>query len=69
MEVFIETGKRRTFAGSVYWPGWCRWGKGEQAALESYARSRELMEQAGAVDDLPELNRRKAECLMATGEQ
>ena len=38
-----------------------------QAALELFARSEELMEQAGAVDDLPELQRRKAESLMATG--
>jgi len=39
----------------------------DQAALELFARSEELMEQAGAVDDLPELQRRKAESLIATG--
>jgi tetratricopeptide (TPR) repeat protein len=39
----------------------------DQAALELFGRSEELMEQAGTVDDLPELQRRKAESLMATG--
>jgi Nif-specific regulatory protein len=39
----------------------------DQSALELFARSEELMEQAGTVDDLPELQRRKAESLMSTG--
>jgi tetratricopeptide (TPR) repeat protein len=39
----------------------------DQSALELFARSEELMEQTGTVDDLPELQRRKAESMMATG--
>jgi len=35
--VFLEIGARRTFASAAGWPGWCRAGKNEQAALESLA--------------------------------
>jgi hypothetical protein len=31
--VSIEAGKRRAFAQSCDWPGWCWWGKDEQAAV------------------------------------
>jgi len=31
--VVLEVGRRRTFATAVDWPGWCRSGNGEQAAL------------------------------------
>ncbi len=31
--VSVEAGKRRAFAQSCDWPGWCRWGKDEQAAV------------------------------------
>ena len=33
--VYIETGKNRCFACSLDWPGLCRSGKGEEAALSS----------------------------------
>jgi hypothetical protein len=33
--VFVETGKKRTFAGAVDWPGWCRSGCDENAALQA----------------------------------
>ncbi len=33
--VYIETGKKKTFAGAVDWPGWCRWGKDAQAAFQA----------------------------------
>lgn len=33
--VYLETGKTWTFACAVDWPGWCRRGKGEQAAIET----------------------------------
>jgi len=33
--VYIEAGKRRVFAGAVDWPGWCRSGRDEDAALEA----------------------------------
>jgi hypothetical protein len=33
-DVYLESGKTWTFAAAVEWPGWCRRGKGEEAALE-----------------------------------
>jgi hypothetical protein len=33
-EVYLETGKTWSVACAVDWPGWCRRGKGEEAALE-----------------------------------
>jgi hypothetical protein len=35
--VYLEVGTKRVFASSAAWPGWCRGGKTEQAALESLA--------------------------------
>ena len=35
--VFLEVGAKRTFASAAVWPGWCRAGKNELAALESLA--------------------------------
>ncbi|HKV87349.1 MAG TPA: hypothetical protein VJT78_05070 [Candidatus Dormibacteraeota bacterium] len=35
--VYVETGTKRTFASAADWPGWCRAGKNEQAALEALA--------------------------------
>jgi len=31
--VYVERGKKRTFAGATEWPGWCRSGRDEEAAL------------------------------------
>ncbi len=31
--VYLETGERRTFAGAIDWPGWCRSGRDEAEAL------------------------------------
>ncbi len=33
--VYLEIGKTRTFAGALDWPGWCRSGRDEAAALET----------------------------------
>jgi hypothetical protein len=33
--VYLEQGKTWTFAGALDWPGWCRRGKGDEAALEA----------------------------------
>jgi hypothetical protein len=33
--VFLEVGAKRTFASAADWPGWCRSGKDEHAALAS----------------------------------
>jgi len=35
--VYLEVGSKRTFASAVGWPGWCRSGKSEHAALEALA--------------------------------
>jgi hypothetical protein len=35
--VFLEVGAKRTFASAAGWPGWCRAGKNEHAALEALA--------------------------------
>ena len=35
--VYLETGRRRVFAGALDWPGWCRSGKTEEGALEALA--------------------------------
>jgi hypothetical protein len=57
LHVYVEIGSKRVFAGALDWPGWCRSGRDEPAALEAliaygprYARA------IGAVDlglDLP----------------
>jgi hypothetical protein len=35
--VYLEVGKKRVFAGAIDWPGWCRGGRTEEAALEALA--------------------------------
>lgn len=35
IDVFLETGKKRTFAGSVAWPGWSRSGRDDASALQA----------------------------------
>src|SRR5918999_2078845 len=35
--VYLEIGDKRTFAGAIDWPGWCRSGRTEEAALEALA--------------------------------
>lgn len=37
IECYFEVSPRRTFAGALEWPGWCRSGKSEEAALEALA--------------------------------
>ena len=36
-EVYIEAGQKRTFVGVLAWPGWCRSGRDETAALQALA--------------------------------
>jgi hypothetical protein len=33
--VYLETGQKRTFAGALDWPGWCRSGKEAEPALQA----------------------------------
>ena len=35
MDVYLEIGKKRTFAGVLDWPGWCRSGRDEASALQA----------------------------------
>lgn len=35
IDVYLEVGKKRTFAGALDWPGWCRSGRVEEAALQA----------------------------------
>lgn len=48
----LEVGRRRTFARAVEWPGWCRSGRGEEAAVDALAeyagRYRDVTLRAGA---------------------
>ncbi|MBX7233727.1 MAG: hypothetical protein K1X65_05035 [Caldilineales bacterium] len=34
---YLEIGQKRTFAGAVDWPGWCRSGRDEGSALQALA--------------------------------
>lgn len=33
IDVYLEIGNKRTFAAAIEWPGWCRSGRDEKAAL------------------------------------
>lgn len=35
IDVYLESGTRRVFAGAIEWPGWCRSAKDEDTALEA----------------------------------
>jgi hypothetical protein len=35
LAVYLEIGPKRTFAGAIEWPGWCRIGRGETEALDA----------------------------------
>jgi hypothetical protein len=35
LNVYLELGSRRTFAGALDWPGWCRAGRDEHTALRA----------------------------------
>jgi hypothetical protein len=35
IDVYLEIGTKRTFAGAIEWPGWCRSGRDEASALDA----------------------------------
>lgn len=35
IKIYLEIGQKRTFAGALDWPGWCRSGRDEESALQS----------------------------------
>jgi hypothetical protein len=68
--VYVEVTPKRTFAGAVEWPGWCRSGKTVDAALEALvayadryssviARSRLGFKPPSGVEDLEVVERLK----------
>ena len=53
--VYLEVGARKVFACALDWPGWCRAGTGEEAALSALAnyasRHTAAAERAGVIFD------------------
>ena len=39
IDVYLETGNKRVFAGAIDWPGWCRSGQDEESALQALVES------------------------------
>jgi len=37
LDVYLEIGDKRVFAGALNWPGWCRSGRDEASALQNLA--------------------------------
>ena len=35
IDIYLEVGEKKTFAGALDWPGWCRSGKDETSAVQS----------------------------------
>ncbi len=35
IEIYLEIGEKRTFAGALDWPGWSRSGKDEVSAMQA----------------------------------
>ncbi len=35
IKIYLEIGSQRVFAGAPDWPGWCRSGKDEEAAVRA----------------------------------
>src|SRR3954469_13673033 len=36
-EIYLETGRKKVFAGSLEWPGWGRFARSEEDAIEALA--------------------------------
>lgn len=39
IDVYLEIGAKRAFAGAIDWPGWCRIGRDEESALQALVDS------------------------------
>jgi hypothetical protein len=53
IKILLEVGQKRTFAGGLDWPGWCRSGKDEETALQAlfdYAPRYARVLQAAEID-------------------
>ncbi len=58
-KIFLETGKKKTFAGALDWPGWCRSGSGPDSALQAlvdYGPRYAQVLQIGGIDFSPPLD-------------
>lgn len=53
IQISIETGKKKTFATAVDWPGWSRSGKNESAAVKMLLDYAPRFAQALALCDIP----------------
>jgi len=57
VDVYLEVGSKKTFAGAVGWAGWCRSARDEAAALEALlgygARYRSVLQGTGLVVAAP----------------
>jgi hypothetical protein len=57
-DIYLEIGKKRVFAGAVEWPGWCRAGRDEaaavQALLDTGPRYAQILESTGLGFEAPQ---------------
>ena len=55
IKIYLESGSKKTFAGSLDWPGWCRSGKDEDSAIHALFEYRLRYERAlkGVVANFP----------------
>jgi hypothetical protein len=57
-KIFIESGKKKVFAGALDWPGWCRFGRDEPAAIQALIdaapRYEKIVRAAGLALPIPE---------------
>ncbi|MEA2521169.1 MAG: hypothetical protein QOI81_815, partial [Actinomycetota bacterium] len=35
MDIYLEVGEKRVFAGALAWPGWCRMARDEEGAIDA----------------------------------
>jgi hypothetical protein len=52
IEAYLEIGSQRVFAGALDWPGWCRSGRDEAAAVRTFAEYGPRYARALAASDL-----------------
>ncbi|HEY8198959.1 MAG TPA: hypothetical protein VIF44_04255, partial [Candidatus Limnocylindrales bacterium] len=61
LPIYFESGSTRVFAGALDWPGWCRSGKSEAAAVDELlayrARYTTVLDEAAPPDLSPPLGR------------
>ncbi|MCA9999679.1 MAG: hypothetical protein H6658_19430 [Ardenticatenaceae bacterium] len=56
IKIYLEIGKKKTFAGAVAWPGWCRVGRNEETAVQAlldYGERYAHILQAGGISFTP----------------